>query len=284
MPLFNFLEEPVLICKDHTVSGEKFQIRRDKELDLLATFPKPDEAKLPEYYKSEKYISHTDAGDSLMDKVYQKVKKVMLQKKLNWIHSEKGGEGRLLDFGAGTGDFLLEAKGKGWTVEGVEPNAEARGLAEAKGIRLKKDISAFEEGSFDVITLWHVLEHLPEPDLRIKEFQKLLKDDGLLVVAVPNFKSYDAYVYQDAWAAFDVPRHLYHFSRDAIKKIFKAQGLNLVQEKPLIFDAFYVSLLSEKIKGSSLGPLKALKTGLLSNWKAKSTGEYSSLTYFFRKS
>ena len=284
MPSFKFSEEPVLICKDHTVSGENFEIRRDENFDLLATFPRPEDEKLPEYYKSEKYISHTDSENSLVDKVYQKVKGRMLQKKLSWISSERKGAGAILDFGAGTGDFLLEAKKKGWKVEGVEPNSDARNLAKKKGVSLNENLSAFENESFDVITLWHVLEHVPDLDAQIKELSRLLKKDGLLIIAVPNFKSYDAYFYQEHWAAFDVPRHLYHFSRNAIRDIFKFHSFELTAEKPLLFDSYYVSLLSEKYKGSSLAPLKGFKTGLISNLKAKSTGEYSSLAYFLRKS
>lgn len=283
MPPFNFLEEPILICKDHSVSGESFELRRERNLDLLATFPRPENEKLSEYYKSENYISHTDSKSSFFDKVYQKVKANMLQKKLSWIHSENKNKGAILDFGAGTGDFLLEAKNRGWKVEGVEPNSDARNLALKKGVDLKEETSSYKDASFDVITLWHVLEHVPDTNGQIKELDRLLKKDGLLIVAVPNFKSYDAYVYQEYWAAFDVPRHLYHFSRTGIKDIFKAHSFNLISEKPLLYDSFYVSLLSEKYKGNSLAPLKAFKTGLLSNFKAKSTGEYSSLAYFFRK-
>ena len=283
MPDFNFSEKPVLICKDHTVSGEHFELKQDPEFDLLGTFPRPAEDKLPEYYKSEDYISHTDSKASIFDRTYQAVKSYMLKKKLNWITSQTKGTGRMLDFGAGTGDFLLEAKRKGWQVEGIEPNNDARRLASQKGIDLKKTTDNFEAGSFDVISLWHVLEHVPDLDKQILELKRLLKKNGLLVIAVPNFKSYDAQKYGEHWAAYDVPRHLYHFSQTSIEKIFLEFSFDMLKKKPLKFDAFYVSLLSEKYRTGKSNPLKAFCTGTKSNRRARTSGEYSSLAYFLQK-
>lgn len=281
---FNFSDRPVLVCKDHTVSGRFFELRKDEDFDLLATFPRPEKDKLPEYYKSEKYISHTDSKSTFFDKIYHWVKSYMLQKKIGWIENEKVGKGELLDIGAGTGDFLLEAKNRGWKVFGAEPNSSARELATKKGLDLMQDTSEFNSGKFDVITLWHVLEHVPDLEEQITELKRLLKKDGLLVVAVPNFKSYDAQVYGQNWAAYDVPRHLYHFSQTSIKKIFDEFSFKLVSKKALPFDSFYVSLLSEKNMNGKSNPLKSGFTGLLSNLKAKSSGEYSSLVYFLKNS
>lgn len=281
---FNFSDRPVLVCKDHTVSGRFFELRKNEEYDLLATFPRPERDKLPEYYKSEKYISHTDSKSTFFDKLYHWVKSYMLQKKIGWIENEKENRGKLLDIGAGTGDFLLEAKNKGWKVFGVEPNSRARDLAFEKGLNLIEDTSAFNSEEFDVITLWHVLEHVPDLEEQIIELKRLLKKDGLLLIAVPNFKSYDAKVYQEKWAAYDVPRHLYHFSQTSIKKIFENFSFKLISKKGLLFDSFYVSLLSGKYSNGKSNPLKAGFIGLLSNFKAKFTGEYSSIAYFFEKS
>lgn len=279
---FKFSDRPVLVCKDHTVSGRFFELRKDEDYDLLATFPRPEKDKLPEYYKSEKYISHTDSKTTFFDKIYHWVKSYMLQKKIGWIENEKKGRGKLLDIGAGTGDFLLEAKNKGWEVFGAEPNSRARDLASKKGLNLINDTSEFRSGEFDVITLWHVLEHVPDLEEQIIELKRLLKKDWLLVIAVPNFKSYDAKVYMENWAAYDVPRHLYHFSQTSIKKIFEKFSFKLISKKALPFDSFYVSLLSEKYSNGKSNPLRSGFTGLLSNLKAKSTGEYSSLVYFLK--
>lgn len=284
MSQFNFSEEPVLLCKDHTVSGLSFELRKEEKFQFLGTFPKPDLDKLPEFYKSENYISHTDSRKTFLDKTYQAVKSFMLNKKIDWIEKEIEHKGKILDIGAGTGDFLMTAKNRGWDVFGQEPNSDARDLSAGKGIFLKEKISDLPNGSFDVITLWHVLEHVPNLEDQIMELQRLLKKDGLLVIAVPNFKSYDAQVYTANWAAYDVPRHLYHFSRTSVKKIFSEFSFKVVDEKGLLFDSFYVSLLSEKYKNGKSNPAKAILVGGLSNLKAKWSGEYSSIAYFLKKS
>lgn len=283
MSLFKFSNEPVMHCMDHTVSGHTFELKKDHHFQLLGTFPKPDNDKLPEYYKSENYISHTDSRKTIVDKSYQKVKSFMLGKKLSWIDEHKKLKGKILDIGAGTGDFLLEAKCRGWEVFGQEPNPAARELASLKGIALEKVSSKFPENSFDVITLWHVLEHVPNPESQITELNRLLKKDGILVIAVPNFKSYDARFYKKYWAAYDVPRHLFHFSRTSIEKLFSQFSFQLIREKGLWFDSFYVSLLSEKYKTGRVNFLKAFFIGLISNYKATTTGEFSSITYFLQK-
>ncbi|MGI0106047.1 class I SAM-dependent methyltransferase [Salinimicrobium sp. WS361] len=282
LPL-EFSEQPVLVCKDHTVSGEFFELRKAKGLDLLATFPQPNLERLPDYYKSESYISHTDSKKGFFDKIYQRVKNLMLSRKLNWIAQEKTGTVKILDVGAGTGDFLLAAKKRGWKVFGAEPNSGARALASKKGVELEEKTREFSSGSFDVITLWHVLEHVPNLEEQIEELYRLLKPDGLLVIAVPNFKSDDAQKYKEHWAAYDVPRHLYHFSPSAIEKIFNSSGFLLTSQKGLFFDSFYVSLLSEKYASGASNMLKAVWKGAISNFKAKSSGNYSSVAYFFRK-
>lgn len=274
----------LLKCKDHTVSGNEYELRYDEKRDMLVTFPQPNMDELPEFYKSEDYISHTDSSRSFFERIYQWVKTYMIDKKIKWIEKE-GTKGKdLLDIGAGTGDFLFRAKSKGWNVKGTEPNIKARELASKKGVKLIEDSSGFSSASFDVITMWHVLEHVPNLEEQIKELKRLLKKDGLLVIAVPNFKSYDAKKYKNFWAAYDVPRHLWHFSRSSIQNIFDPYGLKIEKTRGLEFDAFYVSLLSEKYKSGSSFSISALWTGLLSNLKSKSTKEYSSIAYFLRKS
>ena len=271
------------VCKDHTVSGENFELVYDEEKDMLVTFPKPEKDQLPSYYQSEDYISHTDSSKSFVDKVYQVVKKYMLQRKLKWIEKKLPAKGRILDFGAGTGDFLLEAKRSGWKVNGVEPNEQARKLALEKGIKLSETSGNFKSDKFDVITLWHVLEHVYDLKSQIIELEHLLKKGGLLIIAVPNYKSYDAKYYKEFWAAYDVPRHLWHFSRNSFKHLTEGSEFFQTDSRPLIFDSFYVSLLSEKYKTGKSNFLRSLFIGLKSNLKARSTAEYSSIAYFFRK-
>ncbi|MCF4100644.1 class I SAM-dependent methyltransferase [Gillisia sp. M10.2A] len=271
-----------LTCRDFTVSGEKFDLLLDVEKEMLVTSPKPDLEKLPEYYRSESYISHTDSKSSFTDKLYHLVKERMLLKKLKWINKKNPEKGSLLDIGAGTGDFLKVAQANGWEVEGVEPEETARKKAKEKGVILKSSLKEFKSDKFDVISMWHVLEHVPDLKTQILELEQLLKKDGLLVIAVPNYKSYDAEYYKEFWAAFDVPRHLWHFSQGSFKYLFKDK-FRQIDSKGLIFDSFYVSLLSEKYKTGHSNLLKAAYVGLKSNLKAKSSSEYSSICYFFRK-
>lgn len=269
-------------AKDYLVSGEEFQLLHDPEYDMLVTNPRPAEENLGSYYQSENYISHTDEKKGIVSFLYQAVKGYSLKKKVNLIKTLNNGSGKLLDIGAGTGDFLVAAKNKGWDISGVEVNEKARALAKEKAVPLKRTIENFTNEKFDVITMWHVLEHISNYKEILETCQSLLNENGVLVIAVPNYKSYDAQHYKNYWAAYDVPRHLWHFSRKSLAIIIE-NTFQLISTKPLLFDSFYVSLLSEKYKTGSNFSLKALWIGLQSNIKAMKTKEYSSLIYCFRK-
>jgi 2-polyprenyl-3-methyl-5-hydroxy-6-metoxy-1,4-benzoquinol methylase len=271
-----------LDVKDHSISKEEFRLLRDETIDLVFTYPQPNEEKLASYYESEDYISHTDGKRSLFEKAYQFVKNIALKKKLTLINEFQPSKGVLLDIGTGTGDFLSQAKQSGWQIIGVEPNEKARNIALQKGVTYIGHTSELEDHSVDVITMWHVLEHVPDVNAQIKELKRLLKPDGTIVVAVPNFNSYDAKYYGKFWAAYDVPRHLWHFSRLSIEKLFEREKLQLVETRPMLFDAFYVALLSEKYKTGKMNYLSAFLVGLKSNWKARTTNEYSSHIYIIK--
>ena len=271
-----------LRCIDYRVSGKEFSLVPVEDGSVLKTHPQPSQEELPKFYESEDYISHTDSKQSFHDRLYHWVKKGMLKRKLKWI-KEFQNKGSILDVGAGTGDFLWEAKKEGWEVYGVEPSIKARERASIKGITLYPKLDFEEARQFDVITLWHVLEHVPDFKSEISQLKKLLKPGGILVIAVPNFLSYDAVKYGKYWAGYDVPRHLWHFSRAGIIKEVTSQELVFQKERPLVFDSFYVSLLSEKYKNGKSRLFPAVINGLLPNLRARRTGEYSSLTYFFRK-
>lgn len=271
-----------LKIKDYSVSKEEFDLIYDEKLDKYATLPVPEN--LDQYYLSEDYISHTDSKKGLFEKAYHFIKRFMLKKKLQLI-SSRVVQGSLLDIGAGTGDFLKQAKNEGWKVTGIEPSPDARKKASEKGIALFQNIDAVSTQKFDAITMWHVLEHVPDLQYQIEWLKNHLNENGVLFVAVPNFNSLDAQHYKNFWAAWDVPRHLHHFSAKSIKSLFEAHGFSLEETKPLIFDSFYVSLLSEKYKASSLfQPWSAFLTGLRSNWSARRSGEYSSLIYVLKLS
>jgi len=272
-----------LSVKDHSISKKTFDLHHDTNLDMLVTMPKPSEEELPAYYESEDYISHTDGKRTVFEKVYQFVKQIAIKNKLNLINNLHTKKGNLLDIGAGTGDFLSVVKQNGWQTTGIEPNEKARNSAINKGISFAESSKDFENQLFDVITMWHVLEHIPDLQHQILELKRLLKPNGTILIAVPNFKSYDAKYYGAHWAAYDVPRHLSHFSKTAIKLLFAKQDLHLQKVLPMKFDAFYVALLSEKYKNGKINFLKAFFVGLKSNWKAKQNMEFSSHIYVIKK-
>lgn len=266
---------------DHSVSKEVFDLHHNPEFDMLITFPKPSLQKLPSYYESDDYISHTDGKRSVFEKMYHFIKGIALKKKLKLINSQ-GVKGKLLDIGAGTGDFLTVAKNDGWQTVGIEPSAKAKEIAIKKGVNFAQDLASLESNSFDIITMWHVLEHVPNLEEYISELKRLIKPSGTIIIAVPNFKSYDAKYYGEFWAAFDVPRHLWHFSKTAIQKLFANENLKLVDILPMKFDSFYVSLLSEKYKNGKMNFLKAFWIGLKSNQYGNLKKEYSSHIYVIK--
>ena len=263
---------------DHSVSGEEFVLEYDAHYKLYRTTPIPEN--LGKYYQSEAYISHTDGRKGFFEKLYQWVKHYTLRKKMNLVEQYVS-QGKLLDIGAGTGDFVRTAKKKGWYATGVEPEAKARDRAGEKGIFLYENQHKITE-KYNVITLWHVLEHIPQLEEQILFLKNHLENEGVLIIAVPNYRSKDAQHYGSYWAAYDVPRHLWHFSQESIRLLFEEKGFELIGIKPMFFDAFYVSLLSEKYKSGKMNFLKGFYHGLRSNLSARRTGEYSSLIYILK--
>lgn len=269
-----------LKTKDHSVSKEEFSLLYNKELDMLVTTPEPDN--LEKYYESDAYISHTDAETTLVDRVYQSVKKYSLNKKVKLIVGLTNSQKTLLDVGAGTGDFLNTAKSKGWQIDGVEPSSIARKKAAAKGLNLNENLKSLTNKKYNIITLWHVLEHLPNLEEQLIALKSLLTEDGHIIVAVPNYRSLDARHYKEYWAAYDVPRHLWHFSQTAIQRIFAQHKMSIIKTKPMLFDSFYVSLLSEKYKTGKQNYLRSFWIGLRSNLAAMLSKEHSSIIYIIK--
>lgn len=273
--------------KDFSVSGEEFQLIKNKEFGYLETTPQPSLKKLSKYYESEDYISHTNSKRNLFEKAYHFIRDISLKRKLKLINSFNSEEKKILDIGCGTGSFLKIAKDNNWNVVGIEPNEKARSIAIencGNSIFDTNKIEELKDGSFDVITLWHVLEHLPNLDRQIASLKRLLKANGTLIIAVPNFKSFDAKYYKEFWAAYDVPRHLWHFSKESIIKLFSTKKMIVVKSLPMVFDAYYVSLLSEKYRNTFLRIIPAFFIGMVSNLKAKQSREYSSLIYVIKNS
>ncbi|MEL1247001.1 class I SAM-dependent methyltransferase [Flavobacterium helocola] len=279
----NFLEDKSFITvKDFSVSGESFSLLLNEEYQILKTHPQPTLDKLGSYYEFEDYISHTDGKRTLFEKMYHFIKRKAIRDKVSLINSHQPLKGRILDIGAGTGDFLLECKNQNWEILGIEPNDKAKGIAVGKGIKFGDTIEKLESNSFDVITMWHVLEHVPDVEHQVAELKRLLKPSGTIIIAVPNFKSYDANHYKEFWAAYDVPRHLWHFSKSAIEKLFDKQNMNLEDIKPMWFDSFYVSLLSEKYKTGKMNFISGFFIGLISNVSGFFKKEFSSHIYVLK--
>lgn len=279
----NFLEDKSFITvKDFSVSGESFSLLLNEEYQILKTHPQPTLDKLGSYYEFEDYISHTDGKRTLFEKMYHFIKRKAIRDKVKLINSYQPVKGRILDIGAGTGDFLLECKNQNWEILGIEPNDKAKGIALGKGIKFGDTIEKLESNSFDVITMWHVLEHVPDVEHQVAELKRLLKPSGTIIIAVPNFKSYDANHYKEFWAAYDVPRHLWHFSKTAIEKLFDKQNMNLEDIKPMWFDSFYVSLLSEKYKTGKMNFISGFFIGLISNVSGFFKKEFSSHIYVLK--
>lgn len=277
----NFKE--YLKVKDHSISKEDFTIKKCNECGLRMTSPRPDDKDLTKYYESEDYISHSDTKKGLINRLYHFVKQLTIKQKQDLIAKLSKGK-TLLDIGCGTGDFLIYCKEKGWRVSGLEPDPNARKKAEEKGLNEVADLPKFYDlnpGSYDVITMWHVMEHVADLNAYFKQLHLLLKDKGHLIIAVPNPDSPDALKYKEYWAALDVPRHLFHFSKQNLKDLASKHHFKLELIKPMLFDSFYVSMLSEKYKGGSF--LNATINGLFSNLKALKTKNHSSLIYILSK-
>ena len=268
--------------KDHFLTQKEFYLNKNSEFGYLETHPIPEN--LSEFYKSENYISHTDSRKSLFEKVYQKLKLYNIRYKFSKLDHKENGK-KLLDIGCGTGDFLQFAQKKGLKVFGIEPNQKAIEIAKNK---IGREGEFFDELSdtdetFDSITLWHVLEHIPDLNQTLIEIKSKLKSEGELIIAVPNYKSFDAKFYQSFWAAYDVPRHLWHFSPEDFDRLMNHHGMKIVNKYPLILDSYYVSLLSEKYKGNRWGIFRAMLIGTISNFLGFWNGNYSSIIYKIKK-
>jgi 2-polyprenyl-3-methyl-5-hydroxy-6-metoxy-1,4-benzoquinol methylase len=277
--------EPFLICKDYTVSQENFNIVTCKSCSFKFTNPRPNDSVLGGYYKSENYVSHTNTKKGLVNKLYHLVRDYTLKNKIKLI-STYVSRGTILDYGCGTGMFLSACKSSGWDVVGLEPDDSARKIASDQYLSVysnKENVNAFiKEKQFDAITLWHVLEHVTDMTETLLLFKTKLKKDGVLIIAVPNHVSHDAVYYKEFWAAYDVPRHLHHFDLKSMTSLLENNGFKLVETKPMKFDSFYVSMLSEKCKTGKVNLIKAFWIGLMSNFKAKDSSSYSSTIYVFK--
>ena len=274
-----------LWLRDEFLTKEDFHICECLNCGLLYTMPRPDKNRIGAYYKSDEYYSHQENKKGFIPKVYERVKSINLKHKYK-LATNGFQPGKLLDIGCGVGDFLHTSEMHGWECIGVEPSEDAQAIAQnrVKGKIIKsEELEGFPNGAFDVITMWHVLEHVDDLKWQVAQLQRLVKPSGRVIIAIPNYKSYDGQYYKEQWAAYDVPRHLNHFNRNVLTKIFKINGLELVKMDKLKWDAYYISYLSEQYKHHSLPLVRGLYRGFISNCKAKRSGEWSSLVYVFER-
>ncbi|MFP5040392.1 class I SAM-dependent methyltransferase [Parasediminibacterium sp. JCM 36343] len=263
---------PQLQAEDYTVSHEVFEVWHCSDCTLRFTQHVPDEERIGPYYQADSYVSHSDTQEGLINKVYHRVRNITLGQKKKLILKATGKSiGMLLDVGAGTGAFSNAMEKAGWHVTGLEPDSTARQVALKKfGLVLSDPEKLFvlPDEQFDAITMWHVLEHVHNLHGYMEQFHKILKPRGKLIIAVPNYTSHDAQAYGKYWAAYDVPRHLYHFSPESMALLAKQKSFSISAYKPMWFDSVYVSMLSEQYKNGKPNLAKALFIGLLSNLKA----------------
>lgn len=276
-------------CIDHFISKELFSLARCNSCGFLFTQDYPDENEINKYYESDDYISHSDTSEGIVNKMYHLIRQVMLLRKKKIIKKLTGlKNGNLLDVGSGMGHFVCEMKKSGWSVKGIEINEKVRNFS-AKTFNLEiiapDQISSLEADSFDCITMWHVLEHFHNPDKYISDIITLLKPGGICMIALPNSNSPDAKYYKQFWAAFDVPRHLWHFDPATFSQFSEKTGIQVNHQLVLPFDVFYISVLSEKYMGSQWPFIRGI---IMAIWFSFLTvfdrNKSSSVIYILKKS
>lgn len=274
-----------LITKDYFFSGEEFTLSKCNSCGFVFTNPVPDKEHIGQYYKTEKYLSHNSDGGNLISKLYNFIRDINLGRKYKLVSSFKN-TAKVLDIGCGTGEFLGYLKTKNYNVVGVEPDENARKFAEKKNkieVFPEEQLDKFKSNSFEVISMWHVLEHVYNPEERLKLVYNLLQKDGVFINAIPMIDSPDAIQHGKFWAGIDVPRHLHHFSANTFELLAKNCGFEIIRKQAMKFDSYYVSWLSRQAKGQSLALLRAAFDGLASNIKADSNKNYSSMIFVLKK-
>lgn len=273
-----------LECKDHMLTQEVFHVKHCRTCGLGITSPRPDASAAQEYYKSDRYISHAAVTKDLFDSIYLTVRQFTTKWKYNLVKPYLANQ-KLLDYGCGTGAFLEMVRKKGHIVCGVEPSAEARTKVHPN-IEVVASIDLAPERKYDVITLWHVLEHVYPLRETLRKLAAMLQDNGAMFIAVPNHHSHDATVYGSHWAAYDVPRHLWHFTKESMATFLQQEGLQIKEIIPMRLDAFYVSLLSERYRSGGLGIagiVRAFMIALKSNIKGRDGHNQSSVIFVVTK-
>lgn len=275
-----------LTCEDYVATNERFKLIKCSSCDFVFTSPRPESDKCSKYYESSKYISHQDEDNSLIIKLYRLVRNRNMKWKINTIEKYHTNKGQLLDYGCGLGDFLNYSKQQGWNSVGLDISENARKTVKERyniDVFPNSDIFKLDEKSKEVISLWHVLEHVYNLDETLNEFKRILKDNGTLFIALPNRQSWDGNHYKNYWDGYDVPRHIYHFTPKDLEVLMKRIGFKIVEKQGMFFDAFYICMRSEMHKGNKLKFILGGIKGMISNIKAYKSNNYSSILYIIKK-
>lgn len=273
---------PVRTVQDYSISKAEFQLVNCTTCSFLLTNPRPTEKELSKYYDSEEYISHSGTRKGLVNMLYHQFQKLNFRLKYKAFERYVP-RGTWMDYGAGNGAFLDYLKSKNISGEGYEPDGKARKIGSRKGIKIQ-DSAEYKSTSkeYASITMWHVLEHIPDLNEILQKHRTNLIPGGILTIAVPNHNSYDAQYYKNFWAAYDVPRHLWHFTEKDIRSLLNKNGFKHITTMPMVLDSFYVSMLSEKYRNKHI--LRGILIGAVSNIKAiTKSSSFSSQIYVFRK-
>ena len=278
---------PFLNCLDFFLTKEEFPIVICQKCGLKFVNPRPEVLDIGRYYESPDYVSHDSERKSGLNILYKQIRRFSIREKFKLVQKSSLGH-KILDIGCGTGEFLFFCNQKGFETTGIEPGEKPRKYANTKyqlNVLDETQIDILGHSNYDIITLWHVLEHVHLLNERMNKIVDLLKPDGTLIIAVPNSNSWDALYYKNFWAAYDLPRHLYHFSQDTMKFLLHQHNLEISRIVPMKLDAFYISLLSEKYLHGKQNYLRAFINGIRSNNFARmNKNEYSSLIYVIKKS
>lgn len=269
--------------KDYFFTQESFSLTKCLSCDFVFTNPIP--INLGKYYDTPEYLSHNTGDNGMMGKLYSYLRNINIKRKYDLV-SRYNSSGIFLDIGCGTGEVLKYFKDNNWIVQGIEPNSSALEFGKTNyniNIGEENELDNLQTNSFDVISMWHVLEHVPDLHKRLAQISKLLKKTGTIFIALPNLDSPDSKKYKEYWSALDVPRHLHHFTQQTFEKLISYHGMKLIHAEPMKFDSYYVSMLSEKYKKNSLFLISAFISGIISNLKAKKKNNYSSMIYVVKK-